>query len=273
MPQTRKLICGLEFPEGLRWHEDRLWLSDMNVGRVMAVDLEGNLETICELPGPCSGLGWLPDGRLLIVSMLDRKLLRLDDDGLSLVADLMRLATYHCNDMIVDREGRAYIGNFGFDLGRGETQRPAEIIMVTPDGEASVVADNLMFPNGTVITPDGKTLIVAETYGACLTAFDILPDGSLSGRRNWATFDGAVPDGICLDMDGGIWAASPISKEVVRILEGGEVTHRHSFTNSAYACMLGGVKRQTLFVATSGVGPGSGCVEAVEVDVPGAGWP
>jgi sugar lactone lactonase YvrE len=270
---THKLISGLEFPEGLRWHNDRLWFSDMNACKVMSVDMKGNLETIQETPGPCSGLGWLPDGRLLIVSMLDRRLLLMDVDGLSLVADMMGLASYHCNDMVVDREGRAYVGNFGFDLSRGEAPKPAEIVLVSPDGNARVVADNLAFPNGTVITSDGKTLIVAETYGACLTAFDILPDGSLTGRRNWATFDSAVPDGICLDMDGGIWVASPVSKEVVRIQEGGKVTHRHSFANSAYACMLGGVKRQTLFVATSGVESGSGCIEAVEVDVPGAGWP
>ena len=273
MSATRTVLSGLEFPEGLRWHNGRLWFSDMNACKVISVDLEGNQENVCDMPGPCSGLGWLPDGTLLVVSMLDRRLLCMDKDGLSLVADLKGLATYHCNDMVVDRQGRAYVGHFGFDLSRGEAPKPADIVMVTPDGKARVVADQLAFPNGTVITPDGKTLIVAETYGACLTAFDILADGSLSGRRNWATFNGAVPDGICLDKDGGIWAASPISKEVIRVVEGGEVTARHGFAHSAYACMLGGVKRQTLFVATSGIEAASGCIEALEVDVPGAGWP
>jgi sugar lactone lactonase YvrE len=270
---TRTVVDGLEFPEGLRWHNNRLWFSDMNAGRVISVDSEGRQENIYAMPGPCSGLGWLPDGRLLVVSMLDRCLLCMDKSGLSLFADLKELASYHCNDMVVDQRGRAYVGNFGFDLSRGETPRPAEIVMVSPDGEARVVAENLAFPNGTVITPDGRTLIVAETYGACLTAFDIQPDGSLNNRRNWATFDSAIPDGICLDAEGGIWAASPISQEVIRVLEGGEVTHRYGFPNSAYACMLGGEERRTLFVATSGVAPGSGCVEAFEVETPGAGWP
>lgn len=273
MIKSRTLITGLEFPEGLRWHEQRLWFSDMNASKVMAVDLAGKLETIQQMPGPCSGLGWLPDGRLLVVSMLDRCLMRLDFDGLSLVADLSGLATYHCNDMVVDRQGRAYIGNFGFDLNRGESPSPAEIVMVSPDGEARIVADNLLFPNGTVITPDEKTLIVAETYGACLTAFDIEPDGSLSGRRNWASLDGAVPDGICIDEAGGIWAASPISQEVLRVLEGGEITHRGKFPNGVYACMLGGDERRTLFVATSGPAPESGSVEMFDVETPGTGFP
>ena len=239
----------------------------------MSVDRKGNLETIQETPGPCSGLGWLPDGRLLIVSMLDRRLLRMDAVGLSLVADLMGLATYHCNDMVVDRQGRAYVGNFGFDLSRGDSPRPAEIIMVQPHGAARVVAEGLSFPNGTVITPDGKTLIVAETYGACLTAFDIEPDGSLSGKRNWATLNGAVPDGICLDQDGGIWVASPISNDALRLQEGGEVTDRVKVENNAYACMLGGPEMRTLFIGTSGLYVGSGCIERVDVDVPGSGLP
>jgi sugar lactone lactonase YvrE len=273
MMETSKLIGGLEFPEGLRWHKNRLWFSDMNACRVMAVDLEGTLETIKEMPGPCSGLGWLPDDRLLIVSMLDRCLMRLDATELTLVADLYDLATYHCNDMVVDSQGRSYIGNFGFDLNRGEKVKPAEIILVTPDGQARVVADDLAFPNGTVITPDGKTLIVGETYRSCLTAFEILPDGSLTGRRNWAQFDGAVPDGISLDEEGAIWVASPTSNEVIRVLEGGQVTQRHKFANSVYACMLGGPNRRTLFVATSGSTPASGCIETVEVEVSGCGYP
>jgi sugar lactone lactonase YvrE len=270
---THKLISGLEFPEGLRWHNDRLWFSDMNACKVMSVDMKGNLETIQETPGPCSGLGWLPDERLLIVSMLDRRLLRMDADGLSLVADLMGLATYHCNDMVVDRQGRAYVGNFGFDLSRGDSPRPAEIIMVQPDGAARVVAEGLSFPNGIVITPDGKTLIVAETYGACLTAFDIEPDGSLSGKRNWATLDGAVPDGICLDHEGCIWVASPVSNEALRVQEGGEITDRVKVENNAYACMLGGPEMRTLFIATSGHHATSGRIEAIDVEIPGAGLP
>jgi sugar lactone lactonase YvrE len=267
------LTEGLNFPEGPRWHNSRLWFSDMNANKVMTVDLHGHTEIIVRMPGPCSGLGWLPDGRLLIVSMTDRRLMRLDPDGLKTVADLKDLATYHCNDMVVDDKGRAYIGNFGFDLFNDPEPVEAEIILVTPDGKARVAADDLLFPNGTVITPDGKQLIVGETYGSYLTAFDILPDGMLTGRRNWATLKGAVPDGICLDADGGIWVASPISHEVIRVLEGGAVTHRIKVETQAYACMLGGPDRRTLFIATSGGLEGSGRIEITRVPVPGAGLP
>jgi len=177
---TTTLVEGLQFPEGPRWHDGKLWFSDMNAGKVMTVDLSGNLNTIVHVPGSPSGLGWLPDDRLLVVSMTDRCLLRFEKGELIQVADLFDLATYHCNDMVVDSKGRAYIGNFGFDLGSFQEVVPAEIIMVRQGGEVVVVARDLLFPNGTVITPDGKTLIVAETFGQRLTAFDILPDGVLA---------------------------------------------------------------------------------------------
>ena len=278
--KTCLLVGGLMFPEGPRWHDGKLWFSDMNAGKVMCVELMGNLELIAEVPGSPSGLGWLPDGRLLIVSMLDRRLLRLESDGLHEVANLREMASYHCNDMVVDQHGRAYIGNFGFDLGTGEPPKPAEIILVEPDGKARVVADELLFPNGTVITPDHKTLIVAETYGACLTAFDIEPDGSLTHRRVWASMVNEAPDGICLDEEGGIWVASPVGSEVIRVKEGGEVTHRIQARATTYACMLGGEEGRTLFILTSEPpdpfedrhGPG-GSIEIVEVEIPGAGKP
>jgi sugar lactone lactonase YvrE len=271
--RVKTLVSGLDFPEGLRWREGRLWFSDMNAGKVMAVNLAGNLETILHLPGPCSGLGWLPDGRLLVVAMHDRCLLRLDPDGLVVAADLIDLASWHCNDMVVDGKGRAYIGNFGSELKQHEIPQPAELILVTPEGHARVVADNMAFPNGAVITPDGKTLIVGETYGGCLTAFDIDTDGSLSDRRTWASFVDAVPDGLCLDVENAVWAASPISREVVRVHEGGRVSQRIKFKQNVYACMLGGDEKRILFVATSSGVPGSGQIDMVPVDVAGAGLP
>ncbi len=277
---TEVLLDGLMFPEGPRWHEGRLWFSDMHAHNVLAVDLNGNVETIVEVPNRPSGLGWLPDGRLLVVSMTDRRLLRLDPEGLAEVADLQDLASNHCNDMVVDRQGRAYIGNFGFALDEGAPRALAEIVLVTPEGEARVVADKMAFPNGTVITPDGQTLIVGESAGACLTAFDIQTDGSLTNRRVWAALEGAVPDGICLDAEGAIWVASPISGEALRVREGGEVTDRVKVATQAYACMLGGPERRTLCVLTAkSSSPDevqtqkAGRIEIVEVEVPGAGLP
>ena len=278
--ETRVLLDGLVFGEGPRWHDGKLWFSDMHAHRVMTVNLDGKTETVAEVPGQPSGLGWLPDGQLLVVSMTDRRLLRLDPDGLTEAADLRELASYHCNDMVVDRQGRAYIGNFGFDFIARQPFAPAEIVLVTPDGNARVVADEMAFPNGSVITPDGRTLIVGETYGSRLTAFDIKPDGSLTGRRVWAQLEQAVPDGICLDAEGAIWVASPMSAEVLRVREGGEVSHRIKVSTQAYACMLGGPERRTLFVLTAETtnpdearAKKSGRVETVEVDVPGAGLP
>lgn len=277
--ETTILIDGLMFPEGPRWHDNKLWFSDMSAGRVMTVDMEGNLEAIVDIPGQPSGLGWLPDGRLLIVSMVDRRLLRLDPEELTEVADLYDLASCHCNDMVVDERGRAYIGNFGFELAAGAPFKEAEIILVTPEGDARIVAAEMAFPNGSVITPDGKTLIVGETFGARLTAFTIEPDGSLSNRRVWAVLENAVPDGICLDAEGAIWVASPRSAEVLRIKEGGDVTHRVKVATQAFACMLGGPDRRTLFVLTADntpralPGKPSGKIETVRVDVPGTGLP
>jgi len=184
--QPRVLLDGLRFPEGPRWHENRFWFSDMHAGRVIALGMDGRSETIVEVEGQPSGLGWLPDGRLLVVSMQDRRLLRLDSDGLKEVADLSSLASFHCNDMVVDASGRAYVGNFGFDLHKRESPTGANLILVHPDGRTEIAAENLLFPNGAVITPDAKTLIVGESFGACLTAFDVAEDAGLLNRRLWA---------------------------------------------------------------------------------------
>jgi sugar lactone lactonase YvrE len=287
--ETTVLLDGLGFPEGPRWRQGKLWFSDQETNQVMTVDLDGRAETLFEVPGQPSGLGWLPDGRLLVVSMIDRRLLRLDPDELVAVADLYELASGHCNDMVVDQHGRAYVGNFGYNFSDpSAAPQPAEIVLVEPDGDARVVADQMVFPNGMVITPDGRTLIVAETFAARLTAFDIEPDGSLNGRRIWAQFDDRGfeapldfsrigPDGICLDAEGAIWVASPTgSSEMLHVLRGGEITRRVKVETQPFAAMLGGPDRRTLFVCTSLFGehpPGRGRIETVQVEVPGAGLP
>ena len=278
--QTKILLEDLTFPEGPRWHEGRLWFSDFYAHEVIAVDMAGQRETIVKVPGQPSGLGWTPDGRLLVVSMTDRRLLRLDPAGLVEVADLSALANYHCNDMVVDGDGGAYVGNFGFNSHDGSEFKAADLIRVDPDGGVSVAAEGLAFPNGSVITPDGDTLIVGETRGNILSAWDRAPDGGLSNRRVWANLGGGFPDGICLDANGAIWVADPRNKETIRVLEGGVVTDRISTGEmGSFACMLGGSERRTLFICTClQSGPDtaalrSGRIETVEVKVPGAGWP
>ncbi|HEX7035067.1 MAG TPA: SMP-30/gluconolactonase/LRE family protein [Pseudomonadales bacterium] len=278
---TEILLDGLCFGEGPRWHQGALWLSDMHAHQVLRIRPDGTAETVCEVPAWPSGLGWLPNGDLLVVSMTDRRLLRWDGSALRPHADLSGLASFHCNDMVVDAAGRAYAGNFGFDLHGGAEPKPAELILVEPDGRARVVADGLQFPNGTVITPDGRTLIVAESWGRRLTAFDIGNDGSLRNRRVWAELpDGALPDGICLDADGGIWSASPTTSECVRQREGGEITHRVRVGQGAYACMLGGDDGRTLYILTAADSHPEACrqsrsgrVETITAPYPHAGLP
>jgi sugar lactone lactonase YvrE len=280
MSNTKVLLEGFTFLEGPRWRDGKLWFSDFYDHRVLAMDAGGQIETVCEVPNQPSGIGWLPDGRMLVVSMIDRRVLRLEAEGLVEHADLSRIATFHCNDMVVDRQGRAYVGNFGSDLAAGGVPDAAALALVTPDGDCRVVAENLLFPNGSVITPDGATLIVGESFGARMTAFDIEADGSLSKRRLWAQLEGAIPDGCCLDAEGAIWIASPPTREVLRVREGGETTDRVSTDQMAIACMLGGDDRRTLYVLTAPSVEGPDCtrsrsarIESVEVEVPGAGLP
>lgn len=281
MAELDVLLDGLAFPEGPRWRGGRLFFSDMHAGTVLALDDAGGAETIATVPNDPSGLGWLPDGRLLVVSMRDRRLLRLDPEGLVEVADLSRLAPFHCNDMVVDALGRAYVGNFGFDL-HAETPRPCKtnLLLVHPDGRVVLAAEDLAFPNGTVITPDGRTLIIGESFAGRLTAFDVAGDGSLSNRRVFAKLERAVPDGICLDAEGAVWVASPVSAEVLRVHEGGRVSRRIPVATQAFACMLGGPGRRTLYVCTAATSRPDECrakrtgrIEATVVDVPGAGLP
>jgi sugar lactone lactonase YvrE len=281
-PKPKILFRGLAFGESPRWHGGKLWFSDMHARKVMTIDLEGNTETIVEVPDRVSGLGWTPDGRLLIVSMKDKKLLCFSSGGLTCLADLSTLASGECNDMVVDTSGRAYIGNFGKDTDLSVNRvGPGEIVMVTPDGKARLAANDLTFPNGSVITPDGRTFIVAETFAARLTAFDIKPDGSLVNRRVWAALPkGVFPDGICLDAEGAVWVANAGGRAVYRVKAGGEVTHQIETSAHAYACMLGGADRHTLFIMTAEDSDArvcrqkmNGCIETVKVDVPGTGLP
>ncbi len=275
------LLDGIVFPEGPRWHKGKLWFSDIFAGKVMTVDLAGQAAVMASVPERPSGLGWLPDDRLLIVSMRNQRLLRLDPDGLHTVADVSPLVKGDINDMVVDSQGRAYIGSMGYDVFAGEAHAPGNIVLVTPEGNARVVADQLEMPNGPVITPDRKTLIVAESFGHRLAAFDIAPDGALSGRRVFAELGEGVPDGICLDAEGAVWVSSPFTHEFVRVREGGAIAERIALSGKlAVACMLGGEDRRTLFLLTAettmedlGRGQSKGYIETVRVEVPGAGLP
>jgi len=275
------VVDGLTFPEAPRWHDGRLWFSDFYSHRVLAVDISGYMDVIVEVPGRPSGLGWRPDGTMLIVSMLDRTLLRLDGKDLKVVADLSPLAPAPCNDMVVDAAGRAYVGNFGYDRHKGEPMRATCLVRVDPVGTVTRAADDLLFPNGTVITPDGKTMIVAETQGHRLTAFDVGADGTLASRRVFAQLEErCFPDGICLDAEGAVWVADARNPRVLRVLDGGRIAQTVTTGDRpVFACMLGGDDRRTLFVLTNtGSGPAmaekrDGRIEAVRVDIPGAGLP
>jgi sugar lactone lactonase YvrE len=275
------LAEGFGFVEGPRWRDGRLFFSDMGSKRVLTADLDGKVEEVCVVEARPSGLGWLPDGRMLVVSMEDRRVLRLEING-TLVehADLSGLASAPCNDMVVDDRGNAYVGNPGYDMRNPPSTFPsAEVVLVRPDGTAQVVDDAVMFPNGSVVTPDGATLIVAETVAGRLTAFDIADDGTLSGRRTYAELPNRAPDGIALDAEGAVWVADATGAACVRVREGGEVTDVIDTGRGCFACALGGPDRTTLFLLT-GEGFGrramaarTAAIETVEVAVSGAGVP
>lgn len=288
---TRELTGGIYFGEGPRWRDGRLWFSDFYAHAVKSVSLAGDLRTEFEIDDRPSGLGWTPDGSMLIVSMTRRQVLRRTPDGkIGVHAELGQIATFHCNDMVVDSAGGAYVGNFGFDLDAEIAARGvpdvlahhpnAKLAYVAPDGSVRVAAEDLSFPNGPVITPDGKTLILGETLGAVLTAFDIGPSGALSNRRVWAPTTPAVPDGICLDADGAIWIANPIAPECVRIAAGGGVLEVIDTGQPCFACMLGGDDGRTLFMLTAAssdheaaAASQTGKILVAGVDSPRAGRP
>ena len=296
MAKFEALVSGLSFAECPRWHDGRLYFSDFYTQRVLAVALDGTLETIAEVPARPSGLGFLPDGRMLIVSMRDRKIMRLELDA-SLVehADLSSLAPWHLNDMLVDREGRAWVGNYGFDLMGGAKVTTTNLICVDPDGSARVAAVGLGFPNGMALTPDGSTLIVAETLMNRLSAFDVAND-VLGERRTWAAFGDlptsdefveifsrvdVAPDGICLDAEGAVWVADAKAGRLIRVARGGNILEEIKTDGmGVFACMLGGDNERTLFAC---VAPTFHEAEAsvhhraaiwmIDVDVPRAGLP
>jgi sugar lactone lactonase YvrE len=246
-----EVFCrDLAFPESPRWREGQLYLAEKRAGRVLAIGADGSKRTVAEIEGEPGGLGWTPDGDLLVVAMARRRVVRVDGVGRQhLYADLSSITTCKCNDMIVDANGNAYVGDFGYDLPAGAPPAPGVLALARPNGSATIVATDIHFPNGCAITLDGE-LIVAESAANRLTAFRIEDDGALTGRRTFADLDGAVPDGICLDADGAVWIADPLHNAVLRVADGGEVLDRRETGQGAFACELGGDDGHTLFVCT-----------------------
>ena len=290
-PVVRTVLDGLYFSEGPRWHDGSLWFSDMHDHRVVRTDLEGAATTVVTIAhDEPSGLGWLADGRLLVVAMETQRLLRVERDGTVVEhADLSHIARGSINDMIVAADGTAYVGDMGSRIHDPSSPRVAgQTIRVDPDGTVSCAADDLRSPNGHILTDDGRTLIVAESGGSCLTAFRVAADGSLHDKRTFADLKPtkaglafAPPDGICLDADGAVWVADPINAVVTRVVEGGEVTDLVTFDDVIpVACVLGGADRRTLLVCVAGdwkrdvvMKARTGRIDAFAVAVPGAGRP
>lgn len=270
----RLLVDGIVFGEGPRWRNGRLWFSDMHGEAVHTVDLDGQVDTVVRLEDRRpSGLGFLPDGSLLVVSMLEPEVLRWDGGRLRLHADLRALVRDGCNDMVVDARGNAYVGTFP-----PASDPDGALVLVRPDGTAAIAAEGFRFPNGCVVTPDGQTLIVAESIGRRFTAFTVAPDGSLTERRTFAECAPFGPDGLCLDAEGAIWAAMTLAREFQRIAPGGEVLDRIAIDDRlAIAPALGGPDGRTLFLCTARehdpaalAGTRDATIHAVEVDVPAA---
>lgn len=292
--QPTVVLEGFSYLECPRWHDGRLWVSDFYTEKVVTIDGRGGAEVVAEVPQQPSGLGFLPDGRLLIVSMRDHRLLVRDEAGkLTEHADLSGVVSGVLNDMVVDDRGRAWVGNFGFDLMGGANLRYTTLTRVDPDGSVSVAAEDLGFPNGMVIL--GDVLVVAETFAGRLTAFDIGEDGELSGRRVWAQFGETpktddvgeavqllevAPDGICADAEGAIWVADALHNRVLRVEEGGRILEEIDAGTGVFACMLGGDDGRTLYLCAA---PSFAEHErrpvreaqllSVDVDVPHAGLP
>ena len=278
--QLTELASGFIFPEGLRWRDGRLWMSDMWGGVCYHLFETGEKQAICKVANRPSGIGFLPDGTPLVVSMTDRKLMKLVDGQLELYADLSNVATGEVNDILVDDAGRTYAGNFGYDLFGGAEAKTANIAMVAPDGTISAVADDLVFPNGMVLIDNGRTLVVSETFANRLTAYDVGPDGKLANRRVYFDFGERTPDGLCVDREDGIWAASFVTGEFLRVTRDGVISDRVMCNDKrAVACALGGVDGRTLFCSTFGghledmvaLKP-AGAIETVRVEVSGVGF-
>ena len=278
MDEIRAVLTGRGLLESPRWSGDRLYVSDWSGGEVLAVDVSGRSEVVARVDSLPLCTAWDPDGRLLLVDSPRGRVLRLEHDGtLTTYADLGRPGW---NDIVVDGRGNAYVNRAGFDPIAGEQVRPGSVSLVVTDGSTREVADDIAFPNGMAVTADNSTLIVADSYRHCLVAFDIGPDGDLVDRRVWADLGDGIPDGICIDAEGAVWYADVPNQLCVRVAEGGEPLRTVQLDRGGFACALGGPEARTLFVAAAEwrgmselVTPGSGQVLALEVDVPGAGWP
>ncbi len=280
MTEVRTLLTGRGLVESPRWHGDRLYFSDWSAGEGLSVDLDGRSELVAQVKSLPLCTDWLPDGRLVIVSSADGQLLRREPDG-SLVTHA-DLGLPGWNDIVVDGHGHIYVNRAGFNPVAGEEFRPGFVFVVAADGSVRPVADDIAFPNGMTVTADNSTLIVADSYRHNLVAFDIDADGGLSRRRIWAHLGDGVPDGICADELYAVWYADVPNQRCVRVAAGGMVLQTVELDRGSFACMLGGPGRTTLFIVAATwqgmtdsemVAAGSGQVLAVDVDVPGAGWP
>lgn len=249
MPEPQILLTGLAIGESPRWHEDRLWFCNWGTQEVVAAGLDGNSEVVARVPTTIPfSIYWLPDGRMIVVSGPESRLLRLEMDGTLVThADLSDLAAGF-NEIAVDGRGNAYVNGGGFDFETGVGVESGVVVLVRPDGSVRQVAENIAFGNGMAITPDGSTLIVAESWARRLSAFDIAADGGLSNRRVWADLGDSPPDGICMDADGAVWFADVPNKRCVRVREGGEVMQTIELDRGCFACMLGGPDKRTLFM-------------------------
>ena len=275
---------GLKFTESPRWHDGKLWFLDIHDKRIKSADLEGRVETAVELPFIPNAFGFRRDGSLLVGDAMQRQIHRWDGTALQPLTDLSAITTFCLSDGIVDAQDRLYVGDIGYNF-FDPANKPVDtcvIACVEPDGRARVVAQDLSFPNGIVVTPDGSTMIVAETMGHRLTAFDVQADGSLANRRLYAQFpDDLNPDGIALDAEGAVWLANPEGQfGALRVREGGEIVERVELDTQCYAVILGGPERRSLFICGSDshdpaeiARAPSATLRVVEVEVPGAGLP
>jgi sugar lactone lactonase YvrE len=272
------LMTGITFGESPRWHEGRIWFADWGAHQVIALDPRGGHEVVASVPSFPMCIDFLPDGRLLVVDSAHQRLIRREPDGSMVThADLSAISTKPWNDIVVDARGNAYVNNIGFDFPGGQAA-PGLVACVATDGSARLVADDLAFPNGMAITADGATLIVAESYGNRLTAYDIGWDGAIDNRRVWAEAANDHPDGICLDAEGAVWYADVGNRHCVRIREGGETLATVELDRGAFACTLSRGDRPQLYVAAQRWGvPDSaeltGQIVAFRAPAPGAGKP